>query len=105
MDYKVTDAKKQWTTIGYNVTKVIDMNNCSKTDYEVYNKIIPGPNENQQTVSFMLHHHYHYHPHVIILMQNKARPYTEYFQREGSRGKKNSATALHITLYKCVLSG
>ena len=37
--------------MGFNVTKVIDLNNCSEADFEVINNVSPGPNENQATVS------------------------------------------------------
>ncbi len=50
-DFNVTNAKRQWTRMGYNITKVIDMNNCTSSDYEVNNKVVPGPNENKDSVS------------------------------------------------------
>ncbi len=53
-EFKVLDGRRQWISLGFNVTKVIDMNRCSASDYEVYNKVIPGANENTDAVSGIL---------------------------------------------------
>ena len=45
------DSTRRWKRLGFNVTKVIDLNNCTEADFEVINNVAPGPNENQATVS------------------------------------------------------
>eukprot|EP00794_Sanderia_malayensis_P007835 gene7835-8685_t len=49
LDFNLVNANRKLTRVGYNVTKVVDLNNCSSVDYEVLNKVVPGPNENQAT--------------------------------------------------------
>lgn len=53
------DSRGHWEQMGFNITKAIDLNNCIESDFEVFNKVVPGPNEQQATVSFYSHLKYH----------------------------------------------